>query len=171
MTDASFTHFGEERDPRRRAERLDEGLAILAGLWSGERFSFRGDHFLVEEVTFLPVPVQRPRIPVWVGGGYPNPRPTRRALRWDGSLLYKETHGGGWEDMSPDDVRALRTAAGERPYEIAVGGRARREDWDAEREWIRAVAEAGATWWGEFVPSADEASMRAAVERGPLRAE
>jgi alkanesulfonate monooxygenase SsuD/methylene tetrahydromethanopterin reductase-like flavin-dependent oxidoreductase (luciferase family) len=142
--DASFARFGEELDARRRAGLLDEGLEIVAGLWTGEPFSFHGEHFTVEEVTFLPTPVQEPRIPIWIGGGYPNPRPLRRALRWDGCCFYRETHGGPWEDMSPEDVRALRDAAGGRPFTIAVGGAGRRDDWEAERDHIRAVAEAGA---------------------------
>jgi alkanesulfonate monooxygenase SsuD/methylene tetrahydromethanopterin reductase-like flavin-dependent oxidoreductase (luciferase family) len=167
--DASFVCFSEEGDARRRGEMLDEGLEIIAGLWSGEPFSFRGKHFVVEEVTFLPRPVQEPRIPIWIGGGYPNPRPTRRAARWDGSCLYKETHGGPWENMTPDDVRALRDAAGERPYTIAVGGSGRADDWQAERDHIGAVAEAGADWWIEWVPPAERETMVDAVERGPLR--
>ncbi|MGN6598792.1 MAG: hypothetical protein ACTHMW_05860, partial [Actinomycetes bacterium] len=28
-------------------------------------------------------PVQRPRIPIWVGGSWPNRAPFRRAARWD----------------------------------------------------------------------------------------
>jgi len=169
VRDASFTSFGEETDARRRAEMLDEALEIVAGLWTGEPFSFRGKHFVVEEVTFLPRPVREPRIPIWVGGGYPNRGPTRRAARWDGSMLYKETHGGPWEDMTPDDIRALRELAGPRPYEVAVCGRGRGDDWDAERDWIRAVGDAGATWWVEWVPPGEREAMRAAVERGPLQ--
>ncbi len=168
--DASFVRFGEERDPRTRAEQLDEALEIVAGLWSGQPFSFEGKHFRVEEVTFRPMPVQQPRIPIWIGGGYPNPRPTRRAARWDGSCLYKETHGGPWENMTPDDVRSLRKAACDRPYTIAVGGNGRGEDWEAEREHIRAVAEASADWWMEWVPPGGRGTMRESVERGPLRA-
>jgi alkanesulfonate monooxygenase SsuD/methylene tetrahydromethanopterin reductase-like flavin-dependent oxidoreductase (luciferase family) len=167
--DASLVAFGEQPDARKRGEMLDEGLEIIAGLWTGEPFSFRGRHFTVEEVTFLPRPVQRPRIPIWVGGAYPNPRPTRRAARWDGSCLYRETHGGPWRHMTPDDVRALRAAAGERPYTIAVGGSRRAEDWEAGREHIRAVAAAGADWWIEWVPPADRGTMRRNVEREPLR--
>jgi alkanesulfonate monooxygenase SsuD/methylene tetrahydromethanopterin reductase-like flavin-dependent oxidoreductase (luciferase family) len=170
-TDASFVRFDEERDPRTRGRLLDEGLEIIAGLWSGEPFSFDGDHFHVEEVTFLPPPVQRPRIPIWIGGGYPNPRPTRRAAKWDGSCLYKETHGGPWENMTPDDVRALREAAGDREYTIAVGGSGRADHWEAEREHIRAVADASADWWIEWVSPGDRETMRASVERGPLRIE
>jgi alkanesulfonate monooxygenase SsuD/methylene tetrahydromethanopterin reductase-like flavin-dependent oxidoreductase (luciferase family) len=171
VADSSFSRFGEETDPRRRGAMLDEALEIVAGLWTGEPFSFQGEHYTVSEVTFLPTPVQRPRIPIWIGGGYPNPRPTRRAARWDGSCLYKETHGGPWEDMSPDDVRALRALAGDRPYDVCVGGRHRGEDEDAEREWIASVADAGATWWAEFVPAAERHAMRKAVDGGPLRIE
>ncbi len=167
--DASFIRFGEERDPRTRAELLDEGLQIIAGLWSGEPFSFEGRHFRIEEITFRPLPVQQPRVPIWIGGGYPNPRPTRRAARWDGSCLYRDTHGGPWEHMTPDDVRALRAAAGDRPYTIAVGGSRRGADWDAEREHIRAVAEASADWWVEWIPPGERETMVEAVERGPLR--
>ena len=61
--------FGEETDPKARASLLDEGLDKLAGYWAGE---------------FEPVPVQQPRIPVWVAGRWPNRRPLRRAARWDG---------------------------------------------------------------------------------------
>jgi alkanesulfonate monooxygenase SsuD/methylene tetrahydromethanopterin reductase-like flavin-dependent oxidoreductase (luciferase family) len=165
VRDASFTHFGEELDARRRAAMLDEALEIIAGLWSGEPYSFQGEHFTVDEVSFVPPPVQRPRIPIWIGGGYPKPGPTVRAARWDGSMLYRVPG----HDLTPDDVRALREAAGERPYDIAVGGRSREEDWDAERERLRAVAAAGATWSGEYVPPDDRDAMRAAVDRGPLR--
>jgi alkanesulfonate monooxygenase SsuD/methylene tetrahydromethanopterin reductase-like flavin-dependent oxidoreductase (luciferase family) len=165
VVDASFTHFGEAREARHRAELLDEGLEIIAGLWTGGPFSFEGMQFSIAEVTFLPKPVQEPRIPIWIGGGYPNPRPVQRALRWDGACLYKA--GGG--DMTADDVRDLRSRAGDRPFTIAVGGRQREEDWEAEREHIAGVLEAGADWWVEWVAPAERETMRAAVLRGPLR--
>jgi alkanesulfonate monooxygenase SsuD/methylene tetrahydromethanopterin reductase-like flavin-dependent oxidoreductase (luciferase family) len=165
--DASFTHFGEERDPRRRAEMLDEALAIVAGLWSGEPFSFRGTHYELEEVTFLPPPVQRPRIPIWIGGSYPNRGPTERALRWDGACLY---HRDG-RPLGSEDVRALRARAGDRPFDILAGSWRRLKDPQAERERIRAVADSGATWWGEYVGAGVRKTMRAAVGRGPLRIE
>jgi alkanesulfonate monooxygenase SsuD/methylene tetrahydromethanopterin reductase-like flavin-dependent oxidoreductase (luciferase family) len=167
--DASFVRFGEEKVARTRGEMLDEALEIVAGLWSGQPFSFQSKHFVVDDVTFLPPPVQQPRIPIWIGGGYPNPRPTRRAARWDGSCLYKETYGQPWENMTPDDVRALREAVGGRPYTIAVGGSGRSDDWDAEREHIRAVAEASADWWIEWLAPRDRETMLESVLRGPLR--
>lgn len=174
--EASFTAFGDDAPAKERAERLDEGLDILAGLWSGEPFSYHGKHFTVNEVTCLPKPVQSPRIPIWVGGGWPLPGPTRRAARWDGSCLFKHTSDGSWQDMTPADVAALRALV-ERErgsmddYAIAVGGHQRGADWEAERAHIRSVAAAGATWWAEWVPAAGYATMRAAAQREPLRAE
>jgi alkanesulfonate monooxygenase SsuD/methylene tetrahydromethanopterin reductase-like flavin-dependent oxidoreductase (luciferase family) len=61
--------FGEEGDPRKRAELLDEGLERLCAYWEGE---------------FEPRPLQQPRIPVWVAARWPHRRPLRRAARWEG---------------------------------------------------------------------------------------
>jgi hypothetical protein len=55
-------------------------------------------------------------------------------------------------------------------FDIVVGARPRAEDEDQERDTIQAVAEAGATWWIEWVPPAELGVMRGAIERGPLRA-
>ena len=77
-----YAAFGEDPDDRIRAQKLDEGLAILDGLWRGEPFAFAGKHFHLEPpITFLPRPVQTPRIPIWVAGNWPTNRPSagRRA--------------------------------------------------------------------------------------------
>src|SRR5436190_24311266 len=68
LDDGGFGKVGEPTDPRTRAERLDESLAILTGLWTGLPFGFQGRHYQVDEMTFSPGPVQRPRIPIWVAG-------------------------------------------------------------------------------------------------------
>jgi alkanesulfonate monooxygenase SsuD/methylene tetrahydromethanopterin reductase-like flavin-dependent oxidoreductase (luciferase family) len=162
--DASFTHFGEETDAVRRAQMLDEALEIIAGLWTGEPFSHRGEHFTIEEVTFVPAPVQEPRIPIWIGGGYPRPGPLARALRWDGSMLYPTES----RELGPEDVRAIRAGAGGRRYDITVGV-LRTSDHEAERERLRLLEEAGATWTAEYVPASDADAMRRGVDRGPLR--
>lgn len=62
------------------AERLDEGLHALDLLWSGEPVTYHGKQVTVDDVTFLPTPVQRPRVPIWVGGFWPNKKPMRRAM-------------------------------------------------------------------------------------------
>jgi alkanesulfonate monooxygenase SsuD/methylene tetrahydromethanopterin reductase-like flavin-dependent oxidoreductase (luciferase family) len=174
VRDPGFAQVGESLDAKQRAEVLDESLAILTGLWSGQPFSYQGKHYAIDNVTFLPTPVQSPRIPIWVGGGWPNHGPTLRAARWDGSCLYKQSDDGSWQDMTPSDVQALRTTVERQratavPFDIVVGGRQRRDDWEQDRALIRSLAEVGATWWSEWVPAADLSTMRAAIARGPLR--
>ncbi len=79
-----FGVFGEPEDAATRAAILDEALEIVAGLMTGEPFGYDGRHFRLEEVTFAPRPVQRPRVPIWVAGAWPNRAPFRRAARFDG---------------------------------------------------------------------------------------
>src|SRR5450755_1572954 len=67
-SDGGFSNVGEELDRKKRAQLLDESLDILDGLWSGEPFSYNGEHYHIKEMTFLPGPVQSPRIPIWVVG-------------------------------------------------------------------------------------------------------
>jgi hypothetical protein len=63
---------------------LDESLEILTAAWWGESVHDRGPYYTVDGMRFLPRPVQRPGIPVWVGG-YPGKRnPLRRAARFQG---------------------------------------------------------------------------------------
>jgi alkanesulfonate monooxygenase SsuD/methylene tetrahydromethanopterin reductase-like flavin-dependent oxidoreductase (luciferase family) len=165
VSDASFTHFGEELDDRTRGQLLDEALEIIAGLWTGEPFSFRGVHFSVDEVTFLPRPVQDPRPPIWIGGGYPHRKPLERALRWDGACLYNASKG----HVPPEAVADLRSRAGRAGWTIAVGGSARGKDWESESEHIAAVQSAGADWWIEWAEPSGRDEMRAVVDRGPLQ--
>lgn len=79
--------FGEELDDKTRAAMLDESLDVIDGLWSGEMVAHSSDHYVVDEVQFLPRPVQRPRLPIWVAGRWPYRLPIRRAARWDGLFL------------------------------------------------------------------------------------
>ena len=81
---SEYSITGEELDDRRRASMLDESLEILAAAWSGEAVHHRGEHYTVDGMRFLPRPVQRPGVPVWVAGYYGKPRPMRRAARHQG---------------------------------------------------------------------------------------
>jgi F420-dependent oxidoreductase-like protein len=53
---------------RERFARLEEQLAIVHGLLTEERFSFRGKHYQLDEAPFWPKPVQEPRMPIVLGG-------------------------------------------------------------------------------------------------------
>src|SRR5215203_3525204 len=54
-----FSKTGEQVDDRTRGQMLDEALAILVAAWSGEPVNHRGKHYLIDDVKFLPRPVQR----------------------------------------------------------------------------------------------------------------
>lgn len=146
--DAEFGVFGEETDSKVRARKLDEGLDVLAGLWSGEPFSYEGEEYRIEDVTFLPKPVQEPRIPVWVGGQWPNRAPFRRAARWDGAF---PTANDGNTPITPDILRevgeyvgAHRTSDG--PYDMVAGVEKPMDDPSEVADRIAALEEAGLTW-------------------------
>ncbi|HTW04076.1 MAG TPA: LLM class F420-dependent oxidoreductase [Streptosporangiaceae bacterium] len=57
---------------KERFDRFEEQLAIITGLWStpvGETFSYDGGYYSLTNSPALPKPVQRPKIPVIIGGG------------------------------------------------------------------------------------------------------
>jgi len=79
-----FGDFGEPTDSRVRAAKLDEGLDVLSGLWTGQPFDYAGAHYRLTGVEMLPPPLQE-HIPIWVGGEWPQSRaPFRRAARFAG---------------------------------------------------------------------------------------
>ena len=79
-----FSKTGEQLNDRARGQMLDEALEILTTAWSGEPVHHHGDHYTVDDIQFLPRPVQRPGVPVWIAGFPGNTRPMRRAARYDG---------------------------------------------------------------------------------------
>ena len=107
LDDLAFGNVGEPTDARIRAERLDESLEILDGLWSGEPFAFTGRHYRFGPMTFRPVPVQRPRIPVWVVGAWPAERSMARAARWDGIIAQARDAAGRAAAPTPDQLREI----------------------------------------------------------------
>lgn len=146
-----FGFFDEVTDPKTRARRLDEGLDVLTGLWSGQPFSYQGEQYNVKEVTFRPTPVQSPRIPIWVGGWWPNKPPLRRAARWDGVCPAK---WGGI--ITPDEWRELlayiqryRTAT--TPFDVVHSGATPGDNPAQAAELVAPYARAGVTWWVEPV--------------------
>ena len=148
--------FGEELDDRVRAAMLDEGLVLIDELWGGETVDHAGAHYRAEGVRFLPRPVQRPRIPVWVAGRWPHRRPLRRAARWDGMFLIDL---GGPQDLA-EAVAELRAERGDLDgFEVVCDGAAGADP----RPW----AGAGATWWLAEPPSTDPATVRAVIAAGP----
>ncbi|QKE84083.1 LLM class flavin-dependent oxidoreductase [Arthrobacter sp. NEB 688] len=173
-----------------RAAKLDEGLAVFAGLLGGQPFEHRGVHWSAAPVTELvpPPPVQRPHPPVWCVGAYrpgrERQRSLERAARWQGIL--PAVAGGSLEDpgsrLTHDALREvvarvsdLRAADGlsMEGYDVVVEGDSHGSFGDA-RPPVQAWAEAGATWWVEsWWDLPDDAAGRAELRRrlalGPVR--
>jgi alkanesulfonate monooxygenase SsuD/methylene tetrahydromethanopterin reductase-like flavin-dependent oxidoreductase (luciferase family) len=167
-----FTAFGGPGDMKERAAMLDEGLMLLNRLWSGASVTHRGPHYAVENVSLAPLPLQRPRIPIWIGGeGAPA---LRRAARWDGWLA-PATNPDGTPSMAKSPARIAEMVAEIRrhrttdaPFDVAVDGYSEAGDPTLPR----AYGAAGATWWLESIHgkrgTLDE--MIARLEAGPPEA-
>jgi alkanesulfonate monooxygenase SsuD/methylene tetrahydromethanopterin reductase-like flavin-dependent oxidoreductase (luciferase family) len=171
-----YGSFGEPTDPKLLAERLDEGLELLDRYWSGEPVTHHGRHYDVDDVTLLPTPVQRPRVPIWIGGYWPRRRPMRRAARWDGAvpLFLSASHG---REPPVEEVRELvafvrdqRDGDQDRPFELVLGGISPTGAADA-RDLLGPLIEAGATWWDERRPIDDDITrldlVLRRIEAGP----
>lgn len=170
--DLEFTRLGEDPGDRVRAEKLDEGLEVLTRLWSGDRVSFEGRHFRIDDTRFLPTPVQYPRIPVWVAGVWPSRAPFRRAARWDGVVPIRAGEGDEeFGELTPDElaeimtvIRQHRTGTGR--FDVVVGGIG------LDPVEMRAFEAVGATW---YLPDAGvrgpgwEDAMLALLRDGPPR--
>lgn len=172
-----YGSFGDTTDTRVLAERLDEGLHALDLLWSGEPVSYRGNQVTLDDVVFQPTPVQRPRVPVWVGGLWPNKAPMRRAARWDGAFpgtvaMVKAQPPG--VDEVRELVRFLRDRRAENgladePFDIVLGGAS--QPGAAGRDLVGPLADLGVTWWNECMPWDDSLDrlepMLRRIDQGP----
>jgi alkanesulfonate monooxygenase SsuD/methylene tetrahydromethanopterin reductase-like flavin-dependent oxidoreductase (luciferase family) len=148
-TDTSLPSTGENNDLRDRAERLDEGIDLIRGLWEG-RTSYHGKHYTYEtgqmDLTRMAGPVQ-PRIPIWVVGVWPRPKSMRRVLRCDGIIPQYAGEG------TPADVAELRAwlaGNGAAPgLDVISEGETPALDHAAAVAAVAPWAEAGCTWWLE----------------------
>ena len=58
-------------DYHTRGKRFVESLELMRLAWTGEPFTFSGEIFNFPELVVRPVPVQRPGVPLWLGGTTP----------------------------------------------------------------------------------------------------
>ena len=99
---------------KQRGRQADEMLGVFKALWTSDHPRFEGSFYRFDDVGFQPKPIQKPHLPIWVGGGV-NPAVFRRVVKL----------GDGWHASSktPEQIRAalpqLRAAADEagRPFE------------------------------------------------------
>ena len=81
--EGEHTAYGIPFPPlKERFDRFEEQLAIITGLWStpvGATFSYDGAYYQVTDSPALPKPVQRPKVPVIIGGRGPRRTPALAA--------------------------------------------------------------------------------------------
>lgn len=169
-----ISSFAGELNARARAAMLEEGLAILTGLWSGEKFSFSGKYYNVSDVQFLPAPLQKPRIPIWGAGTWPRKGPMRRAARFDGVMPMS---GDIEKPLTPGQVSEIalffreHRTSGAQAFEIISDGETPADDRARAAETVAAYEAAGATWWIESTLPWKQSleSFRARIAAGPPR--
>jgi alkanesulfonate monooxygenase SsuD/methylene tetrahydromethanopterin reductase-like flavin-dependent oxidoreductase (luciferase family) len=158
-----YSITGEELDDRRRASMLDESLEILTAAWSGELVEHRGEHYTVDGMRFLPRPVQRPGVPVWVAGYYGKPRPMRRAARHQGFFPLAVDQPEQVAEIV-EGLAALRGDTGggsTEPYDVVVA----LPPGDDPAPYFAA----GATWWLVEFPwdALSAGQVRTVIRDGP----
>jgi alkanesulfonate monooxygenase SsuD/methylene tetrahydromethanopterin reductase-like flavin-dependent oxidoreductase (luciferase family) len=165
-----FETFGEVSNPKVRASKLDEGLEILTGLWTGKPFSYSGEHYQLKETTFSPTPVQTPRIPIWGACFWPNRKPLRRAALYDG--VFPGT--ADWtKKLTPNDLREIieyvnKHRTSPEAFDVVIGG-ATPADSEEGAKIVQPFVESGVTWWLEELSGwrGPIAEMKKRIKQGP----
>jgi probable F420-dependent oxidoreductase len=121
-----FAALGAASFPRRGAV-SDEYLRIFKTLWTKSPASFAGEFYRFDDIQCLPLPVQKPHPPIWIGGH------SKAALRRVARL------GDGWHPvganpavpLGPDELkrslaelRGLTEAEGRDPHLLTVSYKA-----------------------------------------------
>jgi alkanesulfonate monooxygenase SsuD/methylene tetrahydromethanopterin reductase-like flavin-dependent oxidoreductase (luciferase family) len=146
--DEEFVAFGDAGDRLVRGRMLDEALSVLTALWSGDPVDHSGEFYRARTGGFRPVPVQQPRIPIWVAGTWPARPAFRRAARFDGLFpTFRGVDVGRTVDPAQlsDAVAYARSQRepGLPALEVAVEGVSSAAAPKDE------YADAGLTWWVE----------------------
>ena len=162
------TRFGAPVDRKVRAALIDESLEIVNGLWSGQAITLHGEHYQLEAFGIRPTPAQTPRIPIWTVGVWGRHKSMARVLRCDGMLTSEAT--------SADEIRAIKAFVQEHrtltsPFDIVMEADTRSNSPEQVQAKIRALADAGVTWWVETMwgPESTFEATRARLQQGPPR--
>jgi probable F420-dependent oxidoreductase len=105
--------------PGVRIDRLSEAVCILKGLFTGEPYSFSGEHYLIDGLAGSPAPARTPHPPIMLAGG------SRRILE----LAGREA-----------DIVGVNPGLGAGVIDDRVGSTATPEATDRKIEWIRSSA-------------------------------
>ncbi|HLG87977.1 MAG TPA: LLM class F420-dependent oxidoreductase [Alphaproteobacteria bacterium] len=161
---------------------IDEAIELMKKIWTGEPVTHEGQHFRAPGNTVLPVPVQKPHPPIWVGGN--SERAIRRAVEtcdgWSPFPVPGKVSERVRTDQisSIDDLRAkiahareLEAKSGRKqlidvcmvPFDLGMHAQ---EKPSAQRivDQLRALAEVGVTWSSVGLPCRDRKEYLANVD-------
>ena len=92
-----------------RGRVTDEYIKVFRQLWSSDHPAFDGQYCKFSDIVFLPKPVQKPAIPIWIGGH------SRQAIRRAAQL------GDGWHPIGGVPTIPLEPADLARDLELLAG--------------------------------------------------
>jgi hypothetical protein len=142
----------------------------MAGLWTGKPFSYNGKHYHLDTSVFLPTPVQRLRIPVWVAGFWPRKAPFRRAAKWDGVIPLRYPGRLMKPEGLAEAVEYVRSIRSDNAtFDVANIGWTTGTERKRNAEKVSSYAEAGMTWWLESLYTKRDSpeKMRKRIRLGP----
>ncbi len=105
---------------RQRGSLTNECIAIMKELWTNTDASYHSRRWNFDEIKFSPKPLQKPYIPLWIGGSSP------------GALKRAATLGDGWHPsgVSPEEfsmgcreILELARASGRDPESLSMSAR------------------------------------------------
>jgi alkanesulfonate monooxygenase SsuD/methylene tetrahydromethanopterin reductase-like flavin-dependent oxidoreductase (luciferase family) len=165
-----YSTFGPVPTDRQRGAMLDEGLAVLTGLWSGQSFQFQGHYYQITDAEFVPGPVQQPRIPIWVGGKWPHQAPFRRAAHWDGVCPNALDR-----TVTPEEYQAIHTLirahrTSTAPFDVVHMQLVENPQAHPDSARVAAYAASGVTWWlADFDENSRVSDVQQHIRLGPPR--
>ena len=146
-----------------RAERLEEGIAVLRALMTTDGATFEGRHYQLRGATYRPRPVQQPHPPLWVGAGGVRrtiPVAARQADAW---------HAFGSLDVLAGKAAVLdehARRAGRDPAEILRStSLSLSEPWTEVRSTALRLADAGFTYLVASWPAEGRRRLEEFVDR------
>lgn len=163
---------------KNRGKRLDEAIELLRTLWLNEDATFHGKYTQLDHAVFAPLPAQRDRLPIWIGG---NEAPSwERAAKlgdgWHSTGAFPAQVAAGVQrinELKPGREITISArlnidlnAATPKRYEYNGKPRCRVAGTDDEvRATLREYAQAGVEHVALVFPMKDTATMLAQMER------
>jgi F420-dependent oxidoreductase-like protein len=107
-------------EPAVRVDHMEEQLQVITGLFTADPFSYSGTHYRLTECHFTPKPLQRPHLPILIGGRPTSVRLVRLAAEYAQEFVIALA--------TPDQCREVRERldracekAGRDPKSLSLG--------------------------------------------------